>query len=76
MQAPTSEVGLGVRGGYSRKSEFVEKTTYEYDKKLQIINASGVGTLANWEFYQGGKGASPVGQYNLQIVFSYLYNLT
>jgi hypothetical protein len=61
-------VSATVQGAYSKKNLLVEKATYEYDEEVQIINASGVGSLANWEFYQC-KGTKPVGQYNLQIFF-------
>ena len=58
--------------GSERAKSSVEKTIYEYPYWIQIANASGVGNLANWEFYQGkpmeAKGREPTGQYNLEIV--------
>lgn len=76
FMVPSTPVQFSAGGegniGSERAKSSVEKTIYEYPYWIQIANASGVGNLANWEFYQGkpmeAKGGEPTGQYNLEIV--------
>jgi len=58
----------------TKKVLLSESTTYELDKNIQIANASGVGNIANWEFYHK-QGAEAVGQYNLEIIFRTLVDI-
>jgi hypothetical protein len=67
-------VNIDAHGNKTKKVVLSESTMYELDKNIKIANASGVGNIANWEFYHK-QGAEAVGQYNLEIIFRTLLDI-
>jgi hypothetical protein len=59
---------LGAEANVAKKNDLQTIIKISYPAQIEVVQASGIGRDAIWEFKRGG-GAEKKGQYDLNVVF-------